>query len=148
MQSTERALQNKMNMLPCILKAVKYEKQKPYLVDVLRQRRYIWYLADVSSWLPCVINLWRADLFWATNFGFAASLSNPQICSENLLTFRDKLRVYISREAVSKLSTWSLPCCDKTNLEFGWKNNKSYHWLQDNYLWPIRTCVTIWDYFA
>ena len=26
MQSTERALQNKMNMLPCILKAVKYEK--------------------------------------------------------------------------------------------------------------------------
>ena len=38
-------------------------------------------LADVSSWLICVINLLLrvVDLFSETNFGFTVSLSNPQI---------------------------------------------------------------------
>ena len=75
-----------MNMLPCIPKAAKYEKQKPVPRRRLKGSDDIFdtkslNLADVSSWLPCVINLLLriVDLFWETNFGFAASLSNPQI---------------------------------------------------------------------
>ena len=74
----------------------------------------------------CCCEKWREGLLWTTNFNFAARSSNSQLVN----IFSDKWRICVSREAVSRLTTWSLPCCDKANLE----NNRNYHWLQCNYL--------------
>jgi len=92
-----------MNMLPYILKAAKYEKQKAVPRRCFKGSDDIFdtkslNLADVSSWLICVINLLLrvVDLFWETNFGFTASLSNPEILHKFAHILRQVEGLYIS----------------------------------------------------
>ena len=82
------------------LKAVKYKKQNT-ASRIINTKTLN--LADMSSFLRCVNNKFvlansRKGVLRATNFGFAARSSNSQLVTQNLFTFRDKLRVFVSRE--------------------------------------------------
>ena len=113
-----------MNILRCVLKAPR--NKKLYLVNRRfnwRQRRYIQYK---NSELGCFRTL-RVQLVFANNRErvyfeqqiLTLLLVHPttNLSRINLLTFGDKLRGFASREAVSRFTTWSLPCWDKTSLD-------------------------------
>ena len=123
-----------------------YEKEKPRTVFVpLNAATIYWFdtrthnLADVSSFSPCTINLLlrivESGSALATNLTSRSRSSNSQlvmhkICSHFATSWDSWGLVRHFCEAVSKLTAWNLPCCHKCNLEAGWKNNRSYHWLQ------------------
>ena len=85
------------------LKAAKYEKQNPHPASFKRADDIFdtktLNLADVFSFSPCVINLsWQI-------VEINCSFIKPTTChAQDVRTFRDKLRVCVSREAVSKLT--------------------------------------------
>ena len=73
-----------MNMLFCVLKTAKYVKQRTRTsyIDPFKAAT-IYLIQKLVTWLQLFRVVYLA---WATNFGFAARLSNPQIFTQKIFS--------------------------------------------------------------
>ena len=122
-----------MNILRCVLtlRRRNTRNKKVYRRFNWRQRRYIRYKNSELGCFDFNILTLRVQLVFANNrervyfdqqiltLLLVHPTTNLSRIKFQLLTFGDKLRGFASREAVSRFSTWKLPCCDKTSLYSG-----------------------------